>query len=572
MSYRNPPIIVDRSTDVWGKAIANFGQQVSQGIISASEAYEKSQAAQAAQSRRDSAAMQKLSTRSRESYMGVARDSYIAIKKRDSNIANQFMEQTMKDLDGDGEKIGAIDAGVQIELNTNLTPDQKKEYQEVVDNAKMYQSQAVDAMGKVITGIEGVREKSQQKLGQSGGWTFRGNDNFERLKNQLAYYAVDTDEMINDKVKESRKISRGEKGENFLEATTLVPVDQFREGGDFAGQLTSDQEEGMESVFEDEQEYYKFSFKRDANEWDGEFTTDIPDAPNYSEVYKEAGIEDKKGVINQKLTGQIEITTDDYEDQEELIDIGAIRNNEGLNDIMLGKASAIVDGNDASIQAFLNFALGKGGMTIKEFNKTYPTSEGRVDHIKNLLIDDSIEKKFLNKYSTRKATEGDVVRLNSFNPASTVSVDDDILFKNTGSKKVNPEDTKKPTEGEIRRGQAVEQAKTVFNDIFNQPEAYFKNKKIGGENIVDVKIIDIPASDSGTGKGADAKASKILELKFVSGSSIVKGEKTEFTDTMKFDLNDPVRVRALINSIPGNDDLKRELKNLISSNPLLKIK
>ena len=32
MSYRNPPIIVDRSTDVWGKAIANFGQQVAQGI------------------------------------------------------------------------------------------------------------------------------------------------------------------------------------------------------------------------------------------------------------------------------------------------------------------------------------------------------------------------------------------------------------------------------------------------------------------------------------------------------------------------------------------------------------
>jgi len=37
MSYRNPPIIVDRSTDVWGKAIAGFGQQVAKGILTASE-------------------------------------------------------------------------------------------------------------------------------------------------------------------------------------------------------------------------------------------------------------------------------------------------------------------------------------------------------------------------------------------------------------------------------------------------------------------------------------------------------------------------------------------------------
>jgi hypothetical protein len=42
MSYRNPPIIVDRSTDVWGKAIAGFGQQVAQGILSVSEARKKS--------------------------------------------------------------------------------------------------------------------------------------------------------------------------------------------------------------------------------------------------------------------------------------------------------------------------------------------------------------------------------------------------------------------------------------------------------------------------------------------------------------------------------------------------
>ena len=39
---------------------------------------------------------------------------------------------------------------------------------------------------------------------------------------------------------------------------------------------------------------------------------------------------------------------------------------------MLGKASAIEQGDDESKQAFLTFALGKSGTTIKEFNKTIP--------------------------------------------------------------------------------------------------------------------------------------------------------------------------------------------------------
>jgi hypothetical protein len=453
MSYRNPPIIVDRSTDVWGKAIANFGKQVAQGILSIGEAKKKAGQAQAAKAAKDAAAMQKLTTATRESYMSEFRDKYIALKKKDGNLAEQFKTQTMIDLNGADGKVGAIDAQVQLSLNSNLSADQIKEYNDIVDSAKMYQAQAVDGFGKVISGIDNVNSKSDQLLAKPGGWTFKGNNNFERLQNQLAYYAVDVDKMINPDVKESRKLTKGENGENFLEATTLVPVDQFNEGGAFSGQLTSEQEKGMEKVVEDGKEYYKFSFKRDANEWDGEFIVDIDELPNYSEVYQEAGIEDKKGTINQKLTGQIEIAEGGYEDKEELIDIEAIRNNRGLNDIMLGKAGAIEEGDDASKQAFLNFALGKGGTTIKEFNKQYTTSEGRIQHIKNLLIDDSISKKFGEKYSSRKATSDDVERLRAFNPASTVSEGDEILFSNIGSKKAKVEDPDKVTEGDIKRAE-----------------------------------------------------------------------------------------------------------------------
>ena len=451
MSYRNPPIIVDRSTDVWGKTIANFGQQVAQGILSIGDAKKKAGQAQAAQAAKDAAAMQKLTTATRESYMSDFRDSYIALKKKDGNLAEQFKKQTMIDLNGDGKEMGAIDAQVQLSLNSNLSVIEKEKYNKIVDSAKMYQAQAVDGFGKVISGIDNVKSKSHELLAAPGGWSFKGNNNFERLQNQLAYYAVDTEKMINPDVKESRRLIKGENGENFLEATTLVPVDQFKQGGTFSDQLTPEQEKGMEKVVEGGKEYYKFSFKRDANEWDGEFIVDIHDLPDYSNVYQEAGIEDKKGTINQKLTGQIEITEGGYEDKEELIDVKAIRENESLNNIMLGKASAIEQGDDESKQAFLTFALGKSGTTIKEFNKQYPTPEGRINYIKNSLIDDSISKKFEEKYSSRAATAEDVERLKAFNPASKVNEGDEILFSNISSKKAKIKDPDKVTEGAIKR-------------------------------------------------------------------------------------------------------------------------
>jgi len=32
MSYRNPQIIVDRSGEIWGQAIAGFGKDIARGI------------------------------------------------------------------------------------------------------------------------------------------------------------------------------------------------------------------------------------------------------------------------------------------------------------------------------------------------------------------------------------------------------------------------------------------------------------------------------------------------------------------------------------------------------------
>lgn len=459
MSYRNPPIIVDRSTDVWGKAIAGFGQQIAQGILTASEARRKAEKAQAAQARKEAQAQQKLTTATRASYMDEARDKYIQIKKNGGlSLAEQFMKQVEVDLNGSDGEVGAIDASVQLALNNNLTKDQRAKYNKIVDSAKMYQAEAVGGFGNVVSGLDYANEKKEDMQTQPGGWSYKGANDFERLQSQLAHYALDTDTMINDDVIEDRKTYKGDQGEIFVEATTLVPMEQFNEGGTFSNIVSEDKQKELEKVTKDGKDYYKFSYKRDVREWDGELVTDIPALPDYSKVYQEVNIEDDKGSIATNLVSEIQRTEGGYNVEEQILDIGTIRKN--LETVMNGQASRIMASSDQELQAFLNFGLEKGGMTIKEFNKMYPNRDDRLNYIQNSLIDDSINKKFSSEFgSDRLATAEDVERIKAANPNSTIEVGQEIRFNLDKQAKVEPEETKKPTEGEIRRADYIKTTK-----------------------------------------------------------------------------------------------------------------
>ena len=494
MSYRNPPIIVDRSTDVWGKAIANFGQQVAQGILSVGEAKRKAGEAQAAQARKERQAQQKLTTATRASYMDAARDKYIQIKKNGGlSLAQQFMKQVEIDLNGGDGKTGAIDASVQLALNNNLTTDERANYNKIVDSAKMYQAEAVGGFGNVISGLDYANEKKEDMQVQPGGWSYKGSNKKEMFYNQLLHYALDTDTMINDDVIEDRKTYKGDQGEIFVEAKTLVPVEQFDGDGTFSEILSENELNDVEKVTKGDKVYYKFSSKKDVREWDGELVTDIPALPDYSKVYQEVNIEDDKGSIATNLISEIQKTEGGYDVEEQILDIGTIRKN--LETVMGGQASRIMAGSDQELQAFLNFGLEKGGMTVKAFTDQYPDRTDRLKIIRDSLIDDSINKKFSSEFkSDRKATSDDVKRIKAYNPDSTVKVGDNIRFKRTKQDIIEPEETKKPTEGEIRRADYIKTTKYL--------DSRFSTEDLTFESITDlanqegIKVEKIYASET----------------------------------------------------------------------------
>ena len=132
---------------------------------------------------------------------------------------------------------------------------------------------------------------------------------------------------------------------------------------------------------------------------------------------------------------------------------------------------------------------------------------------------------------------------------------------------VEPEEEKPPTEGAIKRKIAEETAETVFKDMLESPKSYFKDRKINGKKVSDVRIVP-----STVGRGGEKVGGRILEIGYESGTSTTGGERTIFTDEMTFDLDDPVRVRTLIDMLPEGDDLKTSLKKLTGKkNPLLNL-
>lgn len=108
----------------------------------------------------------------------------------------------------------------------------------------------------------------------------------------------------------------------------------------------------------------------------------------------------------------------------------------------------------------------------------------------------------------------------------------------------------------------AEAAPRVYTDIFKNPESYFKNKKIGGKDVLKVNVSpgSVPA-DGG-------EVYPIIELGYKSGTSTADGEQTVFTNDMVFDLSDPARVRALIDMLPEGADMKKELRKLVGDDPI----
>lgn len=158
MSYRNPQIIVDRSGEIWAKAIANFGGTIASGIDK--YAAIKKQANEVTRKRKEANQLVWNKT-AQKGY-----DSINAVSEtiKDKTIAEEFIIEA-KDMAENGTKnsvvvngkkytMGAISAETQINSNASLDKDTVAAYSQIVSNFQGYKKRMIDRGTNIKAGLD----------------------------------------------------------------------------------------------------------------------------------------------------------------------------------------------------------------------------------------------------------------------------------------------------------------------------------------------------------------------------------------------------------------------------------
>ena len=144
MSYRNPEIIQDRSGEIYGQAIANIGQSLAQGIATGAANRERLRKEADAETKR----VQGIGYQIESKAYSNRSKNYLALKKTEPGVAEQFNERTESLLRGTEGQMGAIEANTLLATEANLSIDRKKELRAIVNKYETFSTGMVGNAGK----------------------------------------------------------------------------------------------------------------------------------------------------------------------------------------------------------------------------------------------------------------------------------------------------------------------------------------------------------------------------------------------------------------------------------------
>jgi len=294
MSYRNPQVIVDRSGEIWGQAIAGFGKDIARGIDAYSAIKRKNQELEKKQTEAKQLTANGVSQKFSE---GIEQ---IGSNIKDSSISKQFKETaTMMantgeavTINGESVTIGAIEAQTELRMNPNLDKETRDAYSKIVTDFKGYQSTMVSSAGNIISGLEGLSESTTGMIGKA--FDFNG-EGIENTKSQIAAYS-----LLNKKMEgiTSNKVLSREKDEEGVFRNMLIIDSEI----DTTSQAYINLEKAgliskKDLVFEEGSTVGKLSWKRDLATWgeQGDLIVAIAPEGDTTESMRIAGFTDEKG-------------------------------------------------------------------------------------------------------------------------------------------------------------------------------------------------------------------------------------------------------------------------------------
>lgn len=392
MSYRNPQIIVDRSAEIYAQSVGQMGQIWAQGVQNYFDNKKKEQASIDKQNKAYQLGINKTALK----YDDSLREKTKSIE--DESLYKMIQDQARLKLDGSEDQMGVIEMNTQLDLNADLTKDQRKEYRKQIDDYKRWEDRIVNLTGDVMADLEPLDNLSSSELGVSGKIEFLGEGN-EKFKNYAVAYALKGKKVPGV---ESKRNTEGDLLNFDISVDVNDPiVKKFITDG------ALEVKEG--DISEDGKLNLKWS--RNIKTWDGNFLVDIPEGPDVMKPLEIANlvedgnitkafmtetdyrVEDVIDSSTGKATDYQSITPKNYFDPSIITENPVVQKQ--FSDWAFGQVRAnSIDENVASLRS--NF-----GAKISRDQWSDMVPESQIDFIVDLLNDKAIEEAKGSKLETQ---------------------------------------------------------------------------------------------------------------------------------------------------------------------------
>ena len=435
-AYDSPKIIRDRSGEIYGQAIANFGQQVGAGL----KANYLKRDQEAEKANKEIERQQRIGFNIETQAYDLADRNYALVAKEDPGLAQGFKDEVYTLLRGDKESdppiMGAIQAQTLLQTKTDLTDDERTQYRTIVQNAKTFQNNAIAGGGKILSDLEDMKGLNPDDMASTHYWV--GANDVESDTSMLTGYALGNKKMSG--VESSKKIYSGPNGEMIVEVNSKV-----EEGSEMFNLMSPDMQEHLK------ENNFEVTWKRDMNDFE-ELIGEVPKGLEYDKISENSKFQKDGSIQPDFIVGGGDGTVFETKDvnlegkevikKGRFIDINKLKNDEVFITDIEGKASGMLKGySDGEIASFMKYQMKDGGFKIQDFRKM--TAPQQQERLEEALTNDFIDKKTSAKGMEMKISDqADVDFYANQDPPVTIGVDEEIYFQNMGETLVASGDQK----------------------------------------------------------------------------------------------------------------------------------
>lgn len=532
MSYRNPQIIIDRSSEIWADNISKIGQ----GVANTIQAYSQAKANALAEVKKKDDAYRKHLAKGQE----LQRRDIASASKNFKGTASQ-LEDWKKEVRELGEEIVPLQTS--NALDTGLTKEQRDANNKKINEYYDYLEASPVSIGGVIDKIKLVAEGGVNPENYGINVISTGTNTMEKFETMVAGFALA--DVPQDGIKVEKTNSGEPMNKNFGVKYTInsKKYKEFVESGMLnEGSLGEPDGDGN----------YHGKWERNLKKFgnsDFQFFSQVTNDDNANAALEESGfIKDGKSTGKFLATDIRTEIIDGKEYTSQHINPDIVFEDPTYKAVKIAEAKAILSygGKDSYNIASTTFNWGKD-QSFEKWNNA--TREQKIDELYKDMFEQDMSRimKLPNGQlpETRVANKSDVDYYKKMGWGDITEGEDHVWFTTRKTSKIAA--PKGLTRTQIKDSEETKQieqeANAASTALFTDTENFFVNRSYGSKGVV---------TEASINEG-------VVTIRFTTGSGSRDEEKNlvQDTDDKSYDVTNPSQISILAEKLyPGKDNKK----------------